>query len=62
MNSVTTNHTHTVADNDIGHRTSDIGHNRYIHPLTIGPLTLQNNLCLAPMAGFTNVAFRLIAK
>src|SRR3954466_11656818 len=36
--------------------------NRYIHPLTIGPLTLANNLCLAPMAGFTNVAFRLIAK
>ncbi len=36
--------------------------NRYIHPLTIGGLTLENNLCLAPMAGFTNVAFRLIAK
>jgi tRNA-dihydrouridine synthase B len=62
MNSVNTNITHSVADNDIGQRTADIGHNRYIHPLTIGPLTLQNNLCLAPMAGFTNVAFRLIAK
>jgi len=36
--------------------------NRYIHPLTIGALRLENNLCLAPMAGFTNVAFRLIAK
>jgi len=34
----------------------------YIHPLTIGSLRLDNNLCLAPMAGFTNVAFRLIAK
>lgn len=38
------------------------GSNRYIHPLTIGTLRLKNNLCLAPMAGFTNVAFRLIAK
>jgi tRNA-dihydrouridine synthase B len=36
--------------------------NRYLHPLTIGRLRLANNLCLAPMAGFTNVAFRLIAK
>jgi nifR3 family TIM-barrel protein len=36
--------------------------NRYIHPLTIGKLELANNLTLAPMAGFTNVAFRLIAK
>ncbi len=35
---------------------------RYIHPLRIGTLQLANNLCLAPMAGFTNVAFRLIAK
>jgi nifR3 family TIM-barrel protein len=35
---------------------------RYIHPVQIGPVRLQNNLCLAPMAGFTNVAFRLIAK
>jgi nifR3 family TIM-barrel protein len=35
---------------------------RYIHPLRIGGLALANNLCLAPMAGFTNVAFRLIAK
>lgn len=34
----------------------------YIHPLRIGSLALVNNLCLAPMAGFTNVAFRLIAK
>ncbi len=40
----------------------DRGNGRYIHPLTIGSLTLENNLCLAPMAGFTNVAFRLIAK
>jgi tRNA-dihydrouridine synthase B len=35
---------------------------RYIHPLDIGPVHLPNNLCLAPMAGFTNLAFRLIAK
>jgi tRNA-dihydrouridine synthase B len=38
------------------------GPSTYIHPLTIGTLRLSNNLCLAPMAGFTNVAFRLIAK
>ncbi len=37
------------------------GH-RYLHRLRIGHLVLRNNLCLAPMAGFTNVAFRLIAK
>jgi nifR3 family TIM-barrel protein len=40
--------------------------NHYIHPLTIGQgehqVVLPNNLTLAPMAGFTNVAFRLIAK
>ena len=35
---------------------------RYIHPLKIRDLVLANNLTLAPMAGFTNVAFRLIAK
>ncbi|TVR43739.1 MAG: tRNA dihydrouridine synthase DusB [Planctomycetota bacterium] len=35
---------------------------RYIHPLRIGNLELANNLTLAPMAGYTNVAFRLIAK
>jgi tRNA-dihydrouridine synthase B len=35
---------------------------RYIHPLAIGAVRLDNNLCLAPMAGFTNLAFRLIAK
>lgn len=34
----------------------------YIHPLTIGSVPLENNLLLAPMAGFTNLAFRLIAK
>ncbi|MEK7415661.1 MAG: tRNA-dihydrouridine synthase [Planctomycetota bacterium] len=36
--------------------------NRYIHPVSIGSLRLVNNLLLAPMAGYTNVAFRLIAK
>jgi len=36
--------------------------NRYLHPVKIGSLQLANNLTLAPMAGFTNVAFRLIAK
>jgi nifR3 family TIM-barrel protein len=36
--------------------------NRYIHPVAIGDVRLVNNLLLAPMAGYTNVAFRLIAK
>jgi len=36
--------------------------NRYIHSLQIGSVRLENNLALAPMAGFTNVAFRLIAR
>lgn len=36
--------------------------NRYIHPLKIRNLELANNLTLAPMAGYTNLAFRLIAK
>ena len=40
----------------------EITDNRYLHPLVIGGIRLRNNLCLAPMAGFTNVAFRLIAK
>lgn len=30
--------------------------------LKIGPMTIPNNLALAPMAGFTNLPFRLICK
>jgi len=33
-----------------------------LKPLTIGKLTLQNNLLLAPMAGITNLPVRLIAR
>ncbi len=33
-----------------------------IHPLTIGGLRLADNLALAPMAGYTNLPFRLIVK
>jgi nifR3 family TIM-barrel protein len=33
-----------------------------LKPLTIGPLTLKNNLLLAPMAGITNLPVRLIAR
>ncbi len=50
---------------DVAHRLAEQGRadgSRYIHPLSIGSVRLENNLCLAPMAGFTNVAFRLIAK
>ena len=33
-----------------------------LNPLQIGKVTLPNNLLLAPMAGITNIAYRLIAK
>ena len=33
-----------------------------IRPLTIGSLTLANNLMLAPMAGITNLPMRLMAR
>jgi tRNA-dihydrouridine synthase B len=33
-----------------------------IHPLQIGPVTLANNLALAPMAGTTELAFRRICR
>ena len=33
-----------------------------IKPLTIGNVTLQNNLILAPMAGVTDLPFRLLCK
>lgn len=32
-----------------------------LRPLAIGPLRLRNNLALAPMAGITNAAFRVLA-
>lgn len=32
----------------------------YIHPLTIGNVTLKNNIILAPMAGVTDLPFRLL--
>ena len=31
-----------------------------LHPVAIGPLALKNNLALAPMAGITNAAFRVL--
>ena len=33
-----------------------------IHPLRVGPLELRSNLVLAPMAGVTNLPFRLVAR
>ena len=32
-----------------------------LNPVSIGPLNLKNNLALAPMAGITNAAFRILA-
>ncbi len=33
-----------------------------LRPLQIGPVTLANNLLLAPIAGYCDVAFRLVAR
>ncbi len=33
-----------------------------IHPLQIGPVSLENNLGLAPMAGTTDIAFRRLCR
>ena len=35
---------------------------RYLHEIEIGDLKLENNLILAPMAGITDLPFRLICK
>ena len=34
----------------------------YLHELKIGNVTLENNILLAPMAGITNLPFRLMCK
>ncbi len=34
----------------------------YLHEIKIGNVTLKNNILLAPMAGITNLPFRLICK
>lgn len=34
----------------------------YLKPLKIGNVTLENNLLLAPMAGITDLPFRMIVK
>lgn len=34
----------------------------YLHELKIGNVTLKNNILLAPMAGITNLPFRLICE
>lgn len=36
--------------------------NNYIHKLKIGNVELENNLILAPMAGVTNLPFRVVCK
>jgi len=36
--------------------------NKYIHPLKIGNVELENNIILAPMAGITDLPFRMICK
>ena len=36
--------------------------NQYIHPLKIGDVTLENNVILAPMAGITDLPFRMMCK
>ena len=34
----------------------------YIHKLKIGDVELENNLILAPMAGITDLPFRIICE
>lgn len=34
----------------------------YLKPLKIGNVTLENNILLAPMAGITDLPFRMICK
>lgn len=34
----------------------------YLHRLKIGDVELENNIILAPMAGITDLSFRLICK
>ena len=34
----------------------------YLHKLKIGNVELENNILLAPMAGITDLSFRLICK
>ena len=34
----------------------------YVHPITVGGLTLSNNIFLAPLAGVTDLAFRILCK
>lgn len=36
--------------------------NQYIHPLKIGNIELENNIILAPMAGITDLPFRMMCK
>lgn len=36
--------------------------NEFIHPLQIGSVTLDNNIILAPMAGVTDLPFRLLCR
>jgi tRNA-dihydrouridine synthase B len=35
---------------------------RYVVAVRIGPLTLQSNLFLSPLAGYTNLPFRLVVR
>lgn len=35
---------------------------RLLRPLTIGDVRLDNNLCLSPMAGFTDLPFRILCR
>src|SRR5213082_541435 len=35
---------------------------QFARPLTVGPVQLQTNLLLAPIAGYCDLAFRLVAR
>ena len=39
-----------------------ISYNEYLHPLTIGDVELKNNIILGPMAGVSDLPFRLLCS
>ncbi len=48
--------------NKLGERPVYYGMNKLLKPLAVGRVTLQNNIILAPMAGVTDLPFRLLCS
>ncbi len=45
-----------------GFNNEGIRYNEYLHPLTIGDVELKNNIILGPMAGVSDLPFRLLCS